>query len=130
MDNHQLELAETLEAQNLVVHGHIGSLAAAIHRVADRITQGRLDALPPYTPPSFPVSAADRVTLFDWMVLTCYPDELAAQMHVTDLGLVEAEFAAKQQQQPYQQQGQPIVSGNVPATGINNQEDNGMLQLD
>ena len=24
MDNHQLELAESLEEQNLVVHGHIG----------------------------------------------------------------------------------------------------------
>ncbi|KAH6617299.1 hypothetical protein F5144DRAFT_660337 [Chaetomium tenue] len=70
MDNHQLELAETLEAQNLVVHGHIGSLATAIHRVAERINQGRLDVLPPYCPPSFPVPAAERVTLFDWM-----PDE-------------------------------------------------------
>jgi beta-1,4-N-acetylglucosaminyltransferase len=102
MDNHQLELAETLEAQNLVVHGRIGSLTTAIHRIAERVSQGRLDVLPPYSPPSFPVPAADRVTLFDWMVLTCYPDELAAQMRVADLGRAEAEFAAKLQQEQQQ----------------------------
>lgn len=44
MDNHQLELAETLEAQNLVVHGRIGSLPTAIHRIAERTKQDELAA--------------------------------------------------------------------------------------
>lgn len=87
------------------------NLAAAIERIVERIAQGTLDALPPYTPPSFPVSAADRVTLFDWMVLTCYPDELAHQQHLADLA------------------GEgPMTNGN----GANQQEGEGagMLQLD
>ncbi|KAK4134006.1 glycosyltransferase family 1 protein [Trichocladium antarcticum] len=111
MDNHQVELAEELEALNWAVHGHIGNLAAAIERILERIAQGTLDALPPYTPPSFPVSAADRVTLFDWMVLTCYPDELAHQQHLADL------------------RGEgPMTNGD----GANQQEGEGagMLQLD
>ncbi|KAH6842535.1 glycosyltransferase family 1 protein [Chaetomium sp. MPI-CAGE-AT-0009] len=127
MDNHQLELAETLEAQKLVVHGHIGSMDAAIHCIADRIAQGTLDALPPYCPPPFPVPAADRVTFFDWMVLTCYPDEFAAQMRAADLGLAEAEFAAKQQQQ-YQQLERPTPS--APAAAIDTQKEDSMLQFD
>jgi beta-1,4-N-acetylglucosaminyltransferase len=97
------------------------TLAGAVDRIAERITQGTLDALPPYSPPPFPVPASDRVTLFDWMVLTCYPEELAAQMHLSDLGAAEANFAAQQQQ--------PAVSGNDPAP-VSNQENNGMLQLD
>jgi beta-1,4-N-acetylglucosaminyltransferase len=111
------------------------SLATAIHRIAERVSQGRLDVLPPYSPPSFPVPAADRVTLFDWMVLTCYPDELAAQMRVADLGRAEAEFAAKlqQEQQQQEQHQRSVVSGsNVPAAAapINRQADSSMLQLD
>ena len=66
-----------------------------------------LDNLAPYRPPSFPVSAADRVTFFDWMVLTCYPDELAVQMSQ-----------------------QPIVNGDGPAMAVDDQEDNGMLVFD
>ncbi|KAL2171573.1 hypothetical protein VTG60DRAFT_2406 [Thermothelomyces hinnuleus] len=123
MDNHQLELAESLEAQNIAVHGRIGFLAAAIDRIAERIAQGTLDALPPYSPPSFPVPAADRITLFDWMVLTCYPDELAAQMHIADLNQAEADFANQRRQQQQQQQQQQQDS-------TINQENNGLLQLD
>lgn len=99
------------------------TLAGAVGRIAERITQGTLDALPPYSPPPFPVPAADRVTLFDWMVLTCYPEELAAQMHLSDLGAAEANFATQQQHQ------QQAVRGSSPAT-VSNQENNGMLQLD
>jgi beta-1,4-N-acetylglucosaminyltransferase len=103
------------------------SLTTAIHRIAERVSQGRLDVLPPYSPPSFPVPAADRVTLFDWMVLTCYPDELAAQMRVADLGRAEAEFAAEQQQQSV-----GVSGSNVPAAAapVNRQADSSMLQLD
>ncbi|KAL2198211.1 glycosyltransferase family 1 protein [Corynascus similis CBS 632.67] len=115
MDNHQLELAESLEEQNVAVHGRIGSLAVAIDRVAERITQGTLDSLPPYCPPPFPVPAADRITLFDWMVLTCYPDELTAQMHIADLDQAEVDFAQQQQQQAQQ---------------VSSQENNCLAQLD
>ncbi|KAK3900438.1 glycosyltransferase [Staphylotrichum tortipilum] len=115
MDNHQLELAETLEEESLVVHGRIGSLATALDRIADRITQGTLDDLPPYSPPPFPVPAADRVTFFDWMVLTCYPAELGAQMkHLSDLAHVDADYAAEQRLMD----------------GVNGHENNGMLQMD
>lgn len=95
-----------------------------------------MDDLPPYRPPSFPVSTADRVTLFDWMVLTCYPDELAAQMRVADLGRAEAEFAATQQQQQ-QQQGQSVGVGDNNNSGSaaaaptsSSRVDSSMLQLD
>ncbi|KAL2162424.1 hypothetical protein VTH06DRAFT_7337 [Thermothelomyces fergusii] len=44
MDNHQLELAESLEEQNIAVHGRIGFLAAAIDRIAERIAQDELAA--------------------------------------------------------------------------------------
>jgi beta-1,4-N-acetylglucosaminyltransferase len=97
------------------------NLASAIDRIAERITQGTLDSLPPYRPPPFPVPAADRVTFFDWMVLTCYPDELAAQMHLSDLEAVDADFISQQRQQQ-------VVGGTVAAAS--SQESNGMLQLD
>lgn len=99
-------------------------LAGAIDEIADRIIQGTLDDLPPYRPPPFPVSAADRVTFFDWMVLTCYPGELAVQMQAVDLGVAEAGLANQQQQQ------QLMVNGNGPVVTPNDQEDNAMLQLD
>ncbi|KAK3305344.1 glycosyltransferase family 1 protein [Chaetomium strumarium] len=126
MDNHQLELAQGLEDQNQAIHGHIGSLAFAIHRMAVRISEGTLDALPPYSPPPFPVAAADRITLFDWMVLTCYPEELAAQMHLADLRSASVEFAHEQQQQQQQQ----MVNGNSPTVATSNQGDNVLPQLD
>lgn len=102
MDNHQLELVEYLATNNHAVQGHIGyalpvsaagdipvfanarvssNLTDAIERIVDRIIAGTLDALPPYTPPPFPVPAAERVALFDWMVLTCYPADLDHQDH-------------------------------------------------
>jgi beta-1,4-N-acetylglucosaminyltransferase len=98
-------------------------LASALDQIADRINQGTLDDLPPYRPPPFPVPAADRVTLFDWMVLTCYPGELAAQMQTVDLGAAEADLANQQQQQP-------MVNGNGPVVVTNSQEDNAEPQLD
>jgi beta-1,4-N-acetylglucosaminyltransferase len=99
-------------------------LAGALDQIVDRIIQGTLDDLAPYRPPPFPVPAADRVTLFDWMVLTCYPGELAAQMQTVDLGAAEADLANQQQQQ------QPMVNGNGPVLVANNQEDNAVPQLD
>ncbi|KAK4142089.1 glycosyltransferase [Dichotomopilus funicola] len=125
MDNHQLELVEDLEEQNLVVHGQIGSLPAAIHRIVQLIPQGTLDDLPPYQPPPFPVAAADRFTLFDWMVLTCYPEELAAQTRALDLGESAAESAAHQQQQ---QQQQHLVG--TESARASSREDDALLQLD
>ncbi|GAB1316261.1 N-acetylglucosaminyldiphosphodolichol N-acetylglucosaminyltransferase catalytic subunit alg13 [Madurella fahalii] len=118
MDNHQLELAQSLADQNWAVHGQIGNLPAAITRITERIVQGTLDALPPYAPPSFPVPAAERVTLFDWMVLTCYPGELQIQQRLAELADVQAHFQQQQQQQEQQQQLQqqqeqvPLTNGN------------------
>jgi beta-1,4-N-acetylglucosaminyltransferase len=71
------------------------NLIDAIDEIDDWIIEGTSDNLPPYTPPSFPVPAAERVTLFDWMVLTCYPDELARQQYEEDL----ANLAANMQQE-------------------------------
>jgi beta-1,4-N-acetylglucosaminyltransferase len=85
------------------------SLTDALDRIAERIIQGTLDNLPPYRPPPFPVPAADRVTFFDWMVLTCYPEELAVQMQMPQ---------------------QPMVNGEGPAVAVDDQEDNSMLVLD
>ncbi|KAL1835776.1 hypothetical protein VTJ49DRAFT_6087 [Mycothermus thermophilus] len=84
MDNHQLELAEDLEEDALAVHGQIGGLTDALDRIAERIAQGTFD-LPPHRPPPFPVPEAERITIFDWMVLTCYPDELRQQEDAADL---------------------------------------------
>jgi beta-1,4-N-acetylglucosaminyltransferase len=149
MDNHQLELAQSLEEQDQAIHGRIGyaghficsspsngrycckrltnakrNLASAIHRMAGRITEGTLDALPPYSPPPFPVAAADRITLFDWMVLTCYPEELAAQEHLADLREAEIEFAEELEQQQ-------MVNGNYhPTLATSAQVDNILPQLD
>ncbi|KAL2126905.1 hypothetical protein VTI74DRAFT_11639 [Chaetomium olivicolor] len=122
MDNHQLELAESLEEQGQAIHGRIGHLPDAVEHIAQRIIQGTLDALPPYSPPPFPVPAAERVTLFDWMVLTCYPEELARQQHLADLAAADANFAAEQQQH--------AASGGTTAATTNQGENNGMLQLD
>ncbi|KAK4226667.1 hypothetical protein QBC38DRAFT_365901 [Podospora fimiseda] len=85
MDNHQLELAETVEEERWAVHGKIGNLKSAVEQISRIVVQGMLDSLPPYAPPPFPVPAEERVTLFDWMVLTCYPEELARQQHRADL---------------------------------------------
>ena len=82
-----------------------------------------MDALPPYRPPPFPVPAADRVTLFDWMVLTCYPDELAAQTHLSELAAAEANFTSRQQQQR-------AAAGGSGPVAVASQESSGMLQLD
>ncbi|KAK0615019.1 glycosyltransferase family 28 C-terminal domain-containing protein [Bombardia bombarda] len=102
MDNHQAELAEECEQQNWAVYGKLGHLAAAVGRSCERLAQGRslshLNALAPYSPPPFPVPERERVTLFDWMVLTCYPDELARQQHLRDLDAVELAFVEEQWQ--------------------------------
>lgn len=49
------------------------------------------------------------------MVLTCYPDELTAQMHIADLDQAEVDFAQQQQQQAQQ---------------VSSQENNCLAQLD
>ena len=41
---------------------------------------------------------SERVTLFDWMALTCYPDELRKQQHLQDLKNVEERFQRELQQ--------------------------------
>ncbi|KAK3990865.1 glycosyltransferase family 28 C-terminal domain-containing protein [Cladorrhinum sp. PSN332] len=92
MDNHQLELAETVEEQRWAVHGKIGNLKSAVEQISRIVVQGMLDSLPPYAPPPFPVPAEERVRLFDWMVLTCYPEELARQQHRAALRKQEEDF--------------------------------------
>lgn len=44
-----------------------------------------MDDLPPYTDPPFPVPEDQRINVFDWMVLTCYPAEFDKQVHLAEL---------------------------------------------
>ncbi|KAK3937908.1 glycosyltransferase family 28 C-terminal domain-containing protein [Diplogelasinospora grovesii] len=105
MDNHQAELAEECERQNWAIYGHLGGLSEAVAKSQERIVQGQLlnlnhlDNLPPYHPPPFPVPAGERVQLFDWMVLTCYPEELARQQHLKDLGAVDDYHQNRQEEE-------------------------------
>lgn len=85
-----------------------------------------MDALPPYTPPPFPVPEAERVTLFDWMVLTCYPEELNRQRHLAGLREVQESFAQGQQQQQLPLQ----LRANGGGGGGGGAEDAGRLRLD
>ncbi|KAK4161849.1 hypothetical protein QBC43DRAFT_322896 [Cladorrhinum sp. PSN259] len=96
MDNHQLELAESVEEQRWAVHGRIGNLKSAVDQISRIVVQGMLDSLPPYAPPPFPVPAEERITLFDWMALTCYPEELARQQHRAALQKQEQDFHQQQ----------------------------------
>ncbi len=57
------------------------------------------------------------------MVLTCYPDELAAQTHLSELEAAEAEFASQHHQQ------RAGAGGGGPVVAAS-QEAGGMLQLD
>jgi beta-1,4-N-acetylglucosaminyltransferase len=61
------------------------ALATAVQLAHELAIEGPLSNLPPYTSPAFPIPESERVTLFDWMVLTCYPDEFARQQHLLDL---------------------------------------------
>jgi beta-1,4-N-acetylglucosaminyltransferase len=80
-------------------------LSEAVAKSQERIVQGQLlnlnhlDNLPPYHPPPFPVPAGERVQLFDWMVLTCYPEELARQQHLKDLGAVDDYHQNRQEEE-------------------------------
>ncbi|KAK3682112.1 glycosyltransferase family 28 C-terminal domain-containing protein [Podospora appendiculata] len=96
MDNHQAELAEECEAQKWAVYGRLGKLPDAISRSQELVVQSGLNDLAPYSPPPFPVPESERVTLFDWMVLTCYPEELAKQQHLRDLRSVAENFQHEQ----------------------------------
>jgi len=58
------------------------------------VNEGMLDRLPPYAPPTLPVLPENRVTFFDWMVLTCYPDELRKQRHLATLSQAAVRIAA------------------------------------
>lgn len=44
-----------------------------------------MDDFPPYTEPQFPVPEDERITVFDWMALTCFPAEFERQSHLADL---------------------------------------------
>ncbi|KAK4654299.1 N-acetylglucosaminyldiphosphodolichol N-acetylglucosaminyltransferase catalytic subunit alg13 [Podospora pseudocomata] len=85
MDNHQLELAVEVQRQGWAVHGKIDNLPHAIDNVLQLIQKGRLDHLPPYRPAPFPVPEAERFKLFDWVVLTCYPEEFERKKHLLQL---------------------------------------------
>ncbi|KAK3402100.1 glycosyltransferase family 28 C-terminal domain-containing protein [Sordaria brevicollis] len=101
MDNHQAELAEELESTGDAVYGRLGKLTEAITRSLELVAQGpliKLNDLPPYSPPPFPVPESERVTLFDWMALTCYPDELRKQQHLQDLKDAEKRFQQELEQ--------------------------------
>ncbi|KAK5661656.1 hypothetical protein OQA88_9756 [Cercophora sp. LCS_1] len=90
MDNHQAELARECARQKWAVHGELGQLARAVDLSWDLVVEGRLADLPPYTPPPFPVPESERTKLFDWLVLSCYPEEMARQQHLHDLWETEA----------------------------------------
>jgi hypothetical protein len=65
------------KAQTLTVCSKLGD---ALFRSYELILEGQLYDLPPYSDPPFPVPESERIVLFDWMVLTCYPDDLEAQV--------------------------------------------------
>jgi len=88
-DNHQEELAECIAEQKWGVHGRLDELATALQESWDQVEQGQLYSLPPYSDPPFPVPEPDRITIFDWMVLTCYPEEFERQQRLLDLGLAD-----------------------------------------
>ncbi|KAK4447887.1 hypothetical protein QBC34DRAFT_120901 [Podospora aff. communis PSN243] len=85
MNNHQEELAEECEKQRWAVHGKLGHITEAVKRIVELTAEGPLASLPPYTPPPFPVPESERVKLFDWMVLTSYPEEFKRQQHILEL---------------------------------------------
>ena len=75
------------------IHSIVSSnLKSAVEQINRNIVQGRLDSLPPYAPAPFPVPAEERITIFDWMALTCYPEEFARQQHRAALLKQEEEF--------------------------------------
>ncbi|KAK0701482.1 glycosyltransferase family 28 C-terminal domain-containing protein [Apiosordaria backusii] len=96
MDNHQLELAVEVQRQGWAVHGKIDNLPHAIDKILQLIQKGRLDHLPPYRPAPFPVPEAERFKLFDWMVLTCYPEEFERQKHLLELEALDREQAERE----------------------------------
>jgi beta-1,4-N-acetylglucosaminyltransferase len=69
----------------LTIAPMIRELDDAVKRSLELVVQGRLDHLAPYTAPPFPVPEDERVTIFDWMVLTCYPEEFERQAHLAEL---------------------------------------------
>ncbi|KAK4195920.1 glycosyltransferase family 28 C-terminal domain-containing protein [Triangularia verruculosa] len=85
MDNHQLDLAVEVQRQGWAIHGKIDNLPHAVDKILQLIQKGRLDHLPRYKPPPFPVPEAKRFKLFDWMVLTCYPEEFERKKHLLEL---------------------------------------------
>jgi beta-1,4-N-acetylglucosaminyltransferase len=107
MNNHQAELAEECEKQRWAVHGKLGwvfyqrriacwqssyrvltrarHIVEAVKRIVELTAEGPLASLPPYAPPPFPVPESERITLFDWMALTCYPEEFKRQQHILEL---------------------------------------------
>ncbi|KAK0708383.1 hypothetical protein B0H67DRAFT_496124 [Lasiosphaeris hirsuta] len=95
MDNHQAELAEECEHQKWAIYGKLGHIIEAVNKAMAAVETGTeaCTAPTPYTPPPFPVPEAERTTLFDWMVLTCYPEELRRQQYVEELR--SAHFEAK-----------------------------------
>lgn len=68
------------------------NLKSAVEQISRNIAQGRLDSLPPYAPAPFPVPGEERITIFDWMALTCYPEEFARQQHRAALLKQEEDF--------------------------------------
>ena len=66
----------------------------ALVEIAQLVNEGMLDRLPPYAPPTLPVPPENRITFFDWMVLTCYPDELRKQRHLAALCQAAGRIAA------------------------------------
>ncbi|KAK0733273.1 glycosyltransferase family 28 C-terminal domain-containing protein [Lasiosphaeria miniovina] len=95
MDNHQDELADVIEPQGWGIWGNLGQLTNALARSQELVAQGRLNDLPPYSARSFLVPESERVTLFDWMVLTCYPEVLRQQQHLHDLDEVMTHYEQK-----------------------------------
>jgi len=94
------------------------NLPEAILRSQERLVQGRLDDLPPYSPDTFPVPERERVTLFDWMVLTCYPEELARQEHLRDLDRADAKFLLEKEQERQQRLPPLLSSGEDPISRL------------
>ncbi|KAK0742867.1 hypothetical protein B0T18DRAFT_391761 [Schizothecium vesticola] len=76
MDDHQREVVGEVERGG---GGLWGSWAEAVTRAMEMAEARGLSELGPYVPAVFPVAEAERVTVFDWVMLGCWPEERRRQ---------------------------------------------------
>ncbi|KAK1828133.1 hypothetical protein QBC39DRAFT_385256 [Podospora conica] len=79
MDDHQREVVGEVEGGGWGVVGELGHLHEAVRRAMEMAEERGLGELGPYVPPPFPVPEEERVTVFDWVMLGCWPEERRRQ---------------------------------------------------